>query len=220
MKHPDEAYWVFTLFFITIMSPFLFYWPQVAPYQNTVQLPPATPGALTTDVWSWDFAREGFYAFSYLIVFSGLFMIWGKTRKVVWAHCLILIIFGLWFITMGVFDIIAVVYANVDPSNVNFKLYNPARSLYYCCVYGPNPILARTCANQIATCAIPGGVLSVNPDFWIRIGVNVSLLLFVIVDLFFSTCSYLPSIDEPNVSAKEIKYMVSSRTKKHRILAI
>lgn len=208
------GYWWLVLFFFIVTVPLLFYWPQVAPYRHTIQLPVGAPGALSSDLWKWDFVREGCYAFVYLIVCSGLFMVFVNNPWAVKVHGVVLVVFIAWTIVMGVFDIDAITHANVPPADSSFRIYNPARSLEYCCLYGLSPGTERLCANT-ATCTPTGGALTINYQFLVRVILNGALLIYLLADMVY-TISFYGNLTreqdaELNFNAKDITEMVRAR---------
>lgn len=178
-------YWAFVMLFLIIAIPLHFYWPFVAQIGKTRQLPINNPGALTSNVWTWSHIREGIYAFMYLIILSGLFMLSNDTKMGRNLHYIVLFIFAILFVVNGAFDIIDVKYGQVSPDDANFKFNNAARSINYCGVHALNPLTARLCAN-VNLWAV--SALNTNPDFIFRIVCNLLLLLFILCDAIFTYC--------------------------------
>ena len=185
LKNYEIYYWIFTVFFLIIAVPLQFYWPAAAPFRNTRQLPVTNPGALTSDLWSWGMIRESSYSFIYLIVLSGLFMVFSRSMTGKMVHMIVLLLFAVWFVVMGALDIKDIRYGQVGPTDPNFTPYNPARDPSWCCLYGLDLGTERICANTVVCSFHP---LQTNGSFWFRVGMNAALLLFVIVDAIFTAC--------------------------------
>lgn len=215
-KRYEIYYWIYVIVFIMIMIPLQFYWPFVAPVRYTRQLPVDNPGALSSDVWTWGMVREGAYAFAYFIVISGLFMVFTRSRIGKGLHAIVLLLFGVWFLTMAAFDIYDMAYANVGPMDPHFKLYNPARDSHWCCLYGKDLGTERLCAN---TNLCDFHTFHINPNFMFRVIMNGILFLYVVLDAVFTLGFFgKDSTQEDEVELVKTKYArTKPRIKKFRV---
>lgn len=212
-KRSEIYYWIFVIVFMMIMIPLQFYWPFVTPVRYTRTLPIDNPGALTSDVWTWGMIREGSYSFAYFIVLSGLFMILTKSRIGRGLHVVVLVLFGIWFLTMAGFDIYDMAYANVGPTDPHFKLYNPARDSHWCCLYGKDLGTERLCAND-NLCDFH--TFHINPNFIFRVIMNAILFVYVVLDGVFTAVFFFKyeKDDEQNeLIEKRIRYKRSKLKK-------
>ena len=183
IKKYEIYYWVYVILFLILAIPLHFYWPFVAPIRYTKELPVQIPSALTTDIWSWGHIREGLYAFIYIIILSGLFMISSKTSMGRNIHFIVLFLFAFLFLINFGLDISAIKTGQVAPDSTTFTEYNPARSIDYCALHGLNPLASRVCSN-INLWSITA--LNTNPNFLFRFVCNILLFVFVLFDAIFT----------------------------------
>jgi len=192
-KAAEVWYWLLVLLFLLLFVPFRFYWPSADLYRDTYQLPVGSPGAHTTDIWNWRFVIEGIYAFTPLIVLSGLFMIWTRNKTGQYTHTFFLFVFLIWFTYMLVNDIIYLNYANVAPEETGWIPDNPATDRRWCCVYGEHLGTEYVCANTVA-CAVPD--LHVEPKFIFRFVCNILLMAYILfADMTFTFFVWRPRLE-------------------------
>lgn len=192
----EVVYWLFVVVFLVIYSVLRFYWPAAAIYRDTYQLPVASPGALVSDFWTWDFIREGLYVFSLLIPFSGLFMVWTRNKEGQGTHIIVLFIFLFYFAVMAAFDVRYIINANVPPTNPHWVPTNLATDRRWCCVYASLPLTERICANTALCPGVTAEMLTIDPSFLFRVIMNGILLLYVIVDMLFTLCAWSNRLNE------------------------
>ena len=189
----EIGYWVFVIVWLIAWLVFAFWLFTTSNFIHTYQLPSNTPGTLTSTYWSWDFVRVGLLTLWILVPFSGLFMIWTRSSDGVGVHMVLGIVLLIWFLIMMAFDINDITKANLPPSDPNWKSDNQATDIRWCCIYGGQPGTERVCANQVP-CVPPVGVsqLGVNGDYVFRFAFNLIFIAFLIFDIVFTGCVWIP----------------------------
>lgn len=183
------AFYIVT--FLGIWCFFRYYTPLSLRVRHTYEFPAnACVNELTSDLWTFEAVREGLFVLFILLPFSICLMIWSR-EKVGWgAHVFLTVVLLAWSIVNLAFDINDLKYANVPPSDTNFRAANLARDPRWCLFHGGQPSTELVCANVNVPCAGP----AVDPDafrpdtrFLLRFVFNILLIGAGIVALWTAT---------------------------------
>lgn len=191
----EGFYWLLVLAFLSVGLAYLAFIPQSLQVRHTYELPAANcANRLTSDRWTWEFVREGLFALFWLAPFSGLFLLWSRSRTGFWVHVVVLAALLLWGLVNVGYDIDDIGTANLPPNNPRFNPSNLANDKRWCLVYGGQPGTELVCAIT-APCPAAQSTMSfedlqVDGPFSFRVAVNAFFIVFCFVDVVFTAWTY------------------------------
>lgn len=187
----ESYYWLLVIAFLGVWIPFRMFIPMTLQVRHTYELPAAAcVNRLTSDRWTWEFVREGLFVLYLLMPFSGVFMIWSRSRTGLWTHLVLLFTMFIWGFVMVGYDIESIGTANVSPLSPQYNPTNLATDKRWCLVYGGQPGTDIVCANSGPCTAAVGAVsfedLHIDGPFTFRVAFNAIMLSFLAADFVFT----------------------------------
>lgn len=169
---------------------FFFYAPAIK-YEQTYTANCAAPGTLLSQIWSWDFVLQAFYAiFLILLLWSSGDMLieWHAWKPYVW-FLIINAITLLWLLSTGIY--LAVEASRANTVNSGGNVFNDFRA---CCVYGSLPAYATECfLTGACTPGLTQADLGINGPRIFQLVFHIIFLIWTCVSMIYVPTAYKAS---------------------------